>query len=156
MFLPARPIIWIKRAAVKTGCSPCSTATCTSGMVMPRSSTVVAKSTSFCWRRYPAKTSSLSSLWEESAAQENAPEDKTPAELPRGLRPMDRVIFVLAMVGVLCGGNGLGIVAAGVYWKLTGNVGGAILIIVCVTTAAILAAVLIALFYQHYVKKHLK
>ena len=93
---------------------------------------------------------------QESAAQENAPEDKTPAELPRGLRPMDRVLFVLAMVGVLCGGNGLGIVAAGVYWKLTGNVGGAILIIVCVTTAAILAAVLIALFYQHYVKKHLK
>ena len=93
---------------------------------------------------------------QESAAQENAPEDKIPAELPRGLRPMDRVIFVLAMVGVLCGGNGLGIVAAGVYWKLTGNVGGAILIIVCVTTAAILAAVLIALFYQHYVKKHLK
>ena len=60
------------------------------------------------------------------------------------------------LAAAVSNGGGLGIVAAGVYWKLTGNVGGAILIIVCVTTAAILAAVLIALFYQHYVKKHLK
>ena len=44
------------------------------------------------------------------------PEDAPEWELPKA-----RIAYVMAIVAVLCGGNGIGILAAGLHWKANGN-----------------------------------
>lgn len=79
----------------------------------------------------------------------NAPETpETPA--PQG--DPQRLTYVLLVVLIICGGNGVGILAAGLIWKLTGNVPGAIAAVVAVTVAAF--ALAMVLVVRHNRKLH--
>ena len=73
-----------------------------------------------------------------------------------GELPVGRILFVMAIVAVLCGGNGAGIVAAGLYWKATQNPVGAIGIAACATFAALIVVAVIALVHKKNVKKKLQ
>ena len=68
----------------------------------------------------------------------------------------NRMLFVMAIVAVLCGGNGIGIVAAGIFWKQTQNLAGAIGILVAVTAGALVIVALIALLHHRKVKRELE
>ena len=48
--------------------------------------------------------------------------------------------FVLLTVLVLCGGNGVGIIAAALVWKATASVKFAILTLVAITVVALVSA----------------
>ena len=48
-------------------------------------------------------------------------QEQAEVELPKA-----RIAYVMAIVAILCGGNGIGIVAAGLLWKKTQNLSGAI------------------------------
>lgn len=54
-----------------------------------------------------------------------------------------QLLFVLLIVLIICGGNGVGILAAGVIWKLTHMLAAAILAAVAITLAAFIAAMLL-------------
>lgn len=70
--------------------------------------------------------------------------------------PVHRILYVMAIVAVLCGGNGAGIVAAGLYWKAAHHVAGAIAIAAGATAAALLIVVLIVVLHKRNVKKKLE
>lgn len=53
--------------------------------------------------------------------------------------------FTLLVVGILCGGNGIGILAAALIWKSTGAVAGAILTAVAITLVALTCVILMIL-----------
>ena len=70
--------------------------------------------------------------------------------------PKARIAYIMAIVAVMCGGNGIGILLAGLYWKATQNLPGSIGIAVGVTAVALILVLLIVLFKKHLVKKKLK
>ena len=84
-------------------------------------------------------------------ADAQQPQVQTPVVIPRA-----RIIFVMIIVAVICGGNGMGIVAAGIYWKLTGNLSAAIAIVVGVTVGALVLAAVIALIYKRRIQKRIR
>ena len=59
--------------------------------------------------------------------------------------------FVLLVVLILCGGNGLGILAAALVWKCTASLAGTILTVVAITAVAFLCAM--AMILRHNKKK---
>ena len=62
-----------------------------------------------------------------------------------------KLIYVLLVVLIICGGNGVGILTAGLIWKLTGAIGIAVLAAVIITIAAFTAAMLLMIYHG---KKH--
>ena len=56
------------------------------------------------------------------------------------------------VVAIICGGNGIGILAAGLIWKFTGNIPGAIAAVVAITVVAFVCAM--ALIVHHNRKQH--
>lgn len=81
----------------------------------------------------------------------SAPEDGAEVELPKA-----RIAYVMAIVAVLCGGNGIGIVAAGLYWKQTQNLPGAVGIVALATAIALAVVALIVLVHKRNVKRKLE
>ena len=81
----------------------------------------------------------------------SAPEGEVEWELPKA-----RIAYVMAIVAVLCGGNGIGILSAGLYWKTTGNLPVAIGIVVGVTVLALLVVAVIVLVHEKRTKKKLE
>ncbi len=79
------------------------------------------------------------------------PEDAPEWELPKA-----RIAYVMAIVAVLCGGNGIGILAAGLHWKANGNLPVAIGIAVGVTALALVAVAIIVLVHKKRTKKKLE
>lgn len=59
--------------------------------------------------------------------------------------------FVLLVVLILCGGNGVGIIAAALVWKFTASLTGTILTVVAITAVAFLCAMVMILRHN---KKH--
>ena len=55
--------------------------------------------------------------------------------------------FVLLVVLILCGGNGVGIIAAALVWKFTGAIASAIVTAVLITVVALVGA--LALILSH-------
>lgn len=86
----------------------------------------------------------------------NEPDTFIPEEEMEVTLPTARIAYVMAIVAVLCGGNGIGIVAAGLFWKKTANLTGAIGIVVCCTAAALLVVAAIVLIHKRHVKKKLE
>lgn len=80
----------------------------------------------------------------------SAVEDGQEWELPKA-----RIAYVMIIVAVLCGGNGIGILAAGLYWKATQNLPGAVGIVVGMTAAALVVIAVIVLVHKRRVKKNL-
>ena len=66
-----------------------------------------------------------------------------------GFLPADISLLVVA---IICGGNGIGILAAGLIWKFTGNIPGAIAAVVAITVVAFVCAM--ALIVHHNRKQH--
>lgn len=62
-----------------------------------------------------------------------------------------RLKYVLLVVLIICGGNGVGIVTGALLWKCTGAVVGAILTAVAITAAALIGA--LALIVSHNKKR---
>ena len=79
------------------------------------------------------------------------PEEDGEWELPKA-----RIAYVMAIVAVLCGGNGAGILGAGLYWKATGNLPVAIGIVVGATALGLLAVAAIVLIHKKRTKKKLE
>ncbi len=69
--------------------------------------------------------------------------------------PKARIAYVMAIVAVMCGGNGIGILLAGLHWKTTHDLAGSIGVAVAVTAVALFLVVLIVLAKKHFVKKKL-
>ena len=76
-------------------------------------------------------------------------------EAPEFELPKARIAYVMLIVAVLCGGNGIGIVAAGLYWKAHQNLTGAIGIVIAATVIALAVVALIVVIKKHLVKKKL-
>lgn len=107
-------------------------------------------------------------IMEEETMEENKnlPEqEELELELPEipeveeevvGELPVGRILFVMAIVAVICGGNGAGIIAAGLFWKTTQNLVGAIAIAAGATLMALLIVAVIALVHKKNVKKKLE
>ena len=90
--------------------------------------------------------------------RENLPQEELqldPMEDQEFALPKARIAYVLAIVAVLCGGNGIGIVSAGLFWKATGNTPGAVLIAAAVTVLALIVVAVIVLVHHSRVKKRL-
>ena len=67
-------------------------------------------------------------------------QEQAEVELPKA-----RIAYVMAIVAILCGGNGIGIVAAGLLWKKTQNLPGAIALAVAFTAAALAIVAVVVL-----------
>lgn len=93
----------------------------------------------------------LSQQTQMNDADAFAPEEEMEVTLPTA-----RIAYVMAIVAVLCGGNGIGIVSAGLFWKKTANLTGAIGIAVCFTAAALVVVAAIVLLHKRHVKKKLE
>lgn len=85
---------------------------------------------------------------DEKAVLEEAPPE---IELPTA-----RIAYVMAIVAVLCGGNGIGIVAAGLFWKSSRSLPGAIGIVAAATAVALVLVAVIVLVHKRHVKKNLE
>ena len=93
---------------------------------------------------------------EELAQQETEPEDDALEEpVPEIELPTARIAYVMAIVAVLCGGNGIGIVAAGLFWKTNHSLPGAVGIVIAATAIALLIVAVIVLVHKRHVKKNL-
>ena len=58
---------------------------------------------------------------------------------------------MLLVVLIICGGNGLGILAAGLIWKFTQSIAGAIVAVVTITVIAfVIAMVLVVRHNKRY------
>ena len=81
-------------------------------------------------------------------------DDKAP-DLPETPAPQgdsQRLTYVLLVVLIICGGNGLGILAAGLVWKFTQSIVGAILAVVVITIIAFVSAMVLVV--RHNKKQH--
>ena len=70
--------------------------------------------------------------------------------------PKARIGYVMLIVAVLCGGNGLGIVAAGLFWKASHNLVGAIAIAAGATIIGLLLVLVIVLVHKRRVIKRVQ
>ena len=61
---------------------------------------------------------------------------KSDPECREGGQGSGQLLFVLLVVLIICGGNGVGILAAGVIWKLTHHMAAAIVSAVIITVLA--------------------
>ena len=61
---------------------------------------------------------------------------KSDPECREGGQGSGQLLFVLLVVLIICGGNGVGILAAGVIWKLTQHMAAAIVAAVFITVLA--------------------
>lgn len=61
--------------------------------------------------------------------------------------------FVLLVVLILCGGNGVGIIAAALVWKFTSSLAGTILTVVAITAVAFLCAMAMILRHNRKQKR---
>lgn len=64
-----------------------------------------------------------------------------------------RMKFVLLVVLILCGGNGIGIITGALVWKFTGSIAGAILTAVVITVVALICALALVLSHNKKRKK---
>lgn len=69
--------------------------------------------------------------------EKNTPETSQPRQDP------NRLLYVMLVVLIICGGNGLGILTAALIWKFTGALTAAILTAVGITVLAFLGAMLL-------------
>ena len=95
-------------------------------------------------------------LHREKAAEQSETTGTKKPEIDAATLLKDRMLFVMLIVAVLCGGNGIGIVAAGLFWKRTQNLAGAVGIVVAVTAAALVLIGIITFVHQRKVKKRLE
>ena len=82
----------------------------------------------------------------EKELLETMEQEQADVELPKA-----RIAYVMAIVAILCGGNGIGIVAAGLLWKKTQNLAGAVALV-----AGLLIVTVVVLVHKRHVKKNLE
>ena len=70
-------------------------------------------------------------------------EEKFTPETPQPQQAPNRLLYVMLVVLIICGGNGLGILAAALIWKFAGALAAAILTAVGITVLAFLGAMLL-------------
>lgn len=70
-------------------------------------------------------------------------EEKITPETSQPQQDPNRLLHVMLVVLIICGGNGLGIVAAALIWKFTGALAAAILTAVGITAIAFFGAILL-------------
>ena len=70
---------------------------------------------------------------------------KNEPERREGGQGSGQLLFVLLVVLIICGGNGVGILAAGVIWKLTHRLAIAIAVAVIITVLAFAAGMALVL-----------
>ena len=87
----------------------------------------------------------------EKELLETMEQEQADVELPKA-----RIAYVMAIVAILCGGNGIGIVAAGLLWKKTQNLAGAVALVAGFTAAALLIVTVVGLVHKRHVKKNLE
>lgn len=87
----------------------------------------------------------------EKELLETMEQEQADVELPKA-----RIAYVMAIVAILCGGNGIGIVAAGLLWKKTQNLAGAVALVAGFTAAALLIVTVVVLVHKRHVKKNLE
>lgn len=93
---------------------------------------------------------------EELAQQERDAEDAALEDAEQDFQlPTARIAYVMAIVAVLCGGNGIGIVAAGLFWKSSHSLPGAVGIVIAATVIALVIVAVIVLVHKRHVKKNL-
>lgn len=74
----------------------------------------------------------------------NAPKNIEPAtEQHSAQKERSQLMFTLAIVLIICGGNGIGLVAGGLLWKFTGQALSAIVLMIAITILAFSAAMLL-------------
>ena len=73
--------------------------------------------------------------------------DNDQKSTPEQQNDPQKLIYVLLVVLIICGGNGAGILTAGLIWKLTGAIGVAVLIAVLITVLAFAAAMLLVVLH---------
>lgn len=76
-------------------------------------------------------------------------DDKTsqPPE-QRSTQDTKRLLYVMLVVLIICGGNGAGILTAALIWKSTGHIPAAVFAVVFITLLAFIAAMLVVLFHN--------
>ena len=87
----------------------------------------------------------------EKELLETMEQEQADVELPKV-----RIAYVTAIDAILCGGNGIGIVAAGLLWKKTQNLAGAVALVAGFTAAALLIVTVVVLVHKRHVKKNLE
>ncbi len=103
------------------------------------------------------ETIDLQDTEEETQAAKETGGEAALDELPEEIQlPTARIAYVMAIVAVLCGGNGIGIVAAGLFWKSSRSLPGAIGIVAAATAVAIVLVAVIVLLHKRHVKKNLE
>lgn len=73
--------------------------------------------------------------------------DQKPAPEQQPQNDPQKLIYVLLVVLIICGGNGAGILTAGLIWKLTGAVGAAVLAAVIITVVTFAIAMLLVVLH---------
>ncbi|MBR1781226.1 MAG: hypothetical protein IJ751_07495 [Oscillospiraceae bacterium] len=75
-------------------------------------------------------------------------DEKTEAPLPDPAPAQDpnKLLFVMLVVLIICGGNGLGILTAALIWRLTGLRAAAILAVVGITVVAFVCGMALIVF----------
>ncbi len=74
--------------------------------------------------------------------------DQKSSSSPDQQNDPQKLIYVLLVVLIICGGNGIGILTAGLIWKLTGAIGIAVLVAVIITIVAFSAAMLLMIYHS--------
>lgn len=92
--------------------------------------------------------------WDEEEKDDLFDEDNGPQQ-GTWVFPKEQLIYIMVVIAVMCGGNGAGIVAAGLYWVRTHNLAGTIGIVVGVTAAALVAVLIIVLVHRRSARKKL-
>lgn len=75
-------------------------------------------------------------------------EEKITPETPRPQQDPNRLRYVMLVVLIICGGNGLGIVSAALIWKLSGALAASILTAVGITILALIGAMLLIISHN--------
>jgi Flp pilus assembly protein TadB len=78
---------------------------------------------------------------------EARPMDENQKSAPNEQSERQKLLFVLLVVLIVCGGNGAGILTAALIWKLTGAVGIAVLAAVIITVVAFSFAMLLVVLH---------
>jgi predicted lipid-binding transport protein (Tim44 family) len=73
-------------------------------------------------------------------------EEKAPASTSSS---KTKLLFVLVVVFIICGGNGLGLLMGGLVWHATGQIGLAIAVMVGITLLALGIAICVIVACRH-------
>jgi Na+/citrate or Na+/malate symporter len=81
--------------------------------------------------------------------------DPRTTQNPQQNPPQDpqRLLFVMLVVLIVCGGNGVGIITAALIWKYTGRVVAAIVAVTIITLLALAGALALILCHSRTLKE---